>query len=305
MKKLILGFILFCSLTSYAQQDPLFTQYMFNKLVVNPAYAGSREDFNIDLLNRIQWVGIGGAPETFTLSANTAMRNKHVGLGIYFYRDALGLQIDQGVMATYAYRIYFAKSSLAFGLQFGFDYFDLDWDAYHTQYPDPAFDPQDIKRVTPDANFGIYWQSNRVYAGVSSKQLLQNKSGVNTDASGNSTYSKLKRHFYLMGGFALPLDEKIIFRPSMMVKYTHNAPVQVDLNASVLFADVFWIGASFRTGNAVTFLTEFRITPRFKVGYSYDIYTNELLNYNNGSHEIRLGFEFPLYESRMRTPRYF
>jgi type IX secretion system PorP/SprF family membrane protein len=101
------------------------------------------------------------------------------------------------------------------------------------------------------------------------------------------------------------LDEKIIFRPSMMVKYTHNAPVQVDLNASVLFADVFWIGASFRTGNAVTFLTEFRITPRFKVGYSYDIYTNELLNYNNGSHEIRLGFEFPLYESRMRTPRYF
>jgi type IX secretion system PorP/SprF family membrane protein len=129
MKKIILVFILFCSLASYAQQDALFTQYMFNKLLVNPAYAGSKEVFTIDMLNRTQWVNIDGAPETFTISAHTAMRNKNVGLGLYLYRDVLGPTNTQGMMGTYAYRIYMGSSSLAFGLQFGFSYYDFNWAA--------------------------------------------------------------------------------------------------------------------------------------------------------------------------------
>jgi type IX secretion system PorP/SprF family membrane protein len=114
----------------------------------------------------------------------------------------------------------------------------------------------------------------------------------------------------MMGGFALPLDDKIILRPSMLTKYTPNAPLQLDMNLSVLFSNVFWIGASARSENgiafnAVTLLTELRLTDRLKLGYSFDLYINELQHFNYGSHEIRLGFEFPLYESRMRTPRYF
>lgn len=304
MKKIILVFFLFCNLTVYSQQDPLFTQYMFNKLLVNPAYAGSKEVFTIDMLNRTQWVNIDGAPETFTISAHTAMRNKNVGLGIYLYRDVLGPTNTQGMMGTYSYRIYMGSSSLAFGLQFGLSYFDFNWAAMNLKDQDYLFDPQDIRRVTPDANFGIYYQSNRMFFGVSSKQLLQNDFGYAVK-DGKSSFSKLTRHFYLMGGLAMPLDDKIVFRPSMMAKYTPNAPLQIDLNASILFGNVFWVGASYRSAKAISFMTEFKISDRLKLGYSYDMYLNELQPFNYGSHEIRLGFEFPLYESRMRTPRYF
>jgi type IX secretion system PorP/SprF family membrane protein len=304
MKKIILAFFLFCNIAVFAQQDPLFTQYMFNKLLVNPAYAGSKELFSIDLLNRTQWVNIDGAPETFTLSAHTAMKNKNVGLGFYFSRDVLGPTTDQSFMGTYAYRLYFGRSSLAFGLQFGIKYFDFNWAAIKTRYPDDLFDPQALRHITPDANFGIYYQSSRMFLGVSSKQLMQNNYGLATK-DGKTSFSKLTRHFYMMGGMALPIDQSIIFRPSILAKYTPMAPLQVDLNASLLFSNILWVGASFRTGNAVTLMTEIILTDRLKFGYSYDIYLNELQPYNYGSHEFRLGFEFPLYESRMRTPRYF
>lgn len=304
MKKIILLFILFCNIAAYAQQDPLFTQYMFNKLLVNPAYAGSKEVFTVDLLNRTQWVNIDGAPETFTISAHTALKNKNVGLGMYLFRDVLGPTNNQGIMGTYAYRIYMGRSSLAFGLQLGLKYFDINWSAIHVKDPDYLFDPQDVRRVTPDANLGIYFQSTRMFLGLSSKQLLHNEYGY-ASKDGKSSFSKLTQHFYMMGGFAVPLDDKIIFRPSILTKYTPNAPVQIDVNASVLFGNVFWVGASYRSSKAITFLTEFKIAERLKLGYSYDLYLNELQPFNYGSHEIRLGFEFPLYESRMRSPRYF
>jgi type IX secretion system PorP/SprF family membrane protein len=304
MKKIILVFFLTCNFAAFAQQDPLFTQYMFNKLLVNPAYAGSKEVFTLDLLNRTQWVNIDGAPQTLTISAHTAMKNKNVGLGVYLFRDVLGPTNNQGIMGTYAYRIYMGSGSLAFGLQFGLKYFDFDWSQLNLKDPDYLFDPQDVRRITPDANFGIYYQSNRFFLGLSSKQLLENEYGFAT-SKGKSSFSKLTRHFYMMGGFAMPLADKIIFRPSAMAKYVPNAPMQLDLNASVLFGNVFWVGASYRSAKAITFLTEMKIAERLKLGYSYDLYLNELLPFNYGSHEIRLGFEFPLYKSRMTTPRYF
>jgi type IX secretion system PorP/SprF family membrane protein len=305
MKKIILVFILFCNIAAFAQQDPLFTQYMFNKLLVNPAYAGSKEVLTLDMLNRTQWVNIDGAPETFTLSAHTALRNKNIGLGFYISRDAVGPVVDQSFMGTYAYRIYMGRSSLAFGLQFGLKYFDFNWNAMNVKDPDYYFDPQDVRRVSPDANFGIYFQSTRMFLGLSSKQLLQNDYGYAKDKDGKTSFSKLTQHFYLMGGFATPLNDKVVFRPSMLAKYTPNAPLQLDLNASVLFSNVFWVGVSYRSAKAISFLTEFKIAEKLKLGYSYDLYLNELQPFNYGSHEIRLGFEFPIFESRMKTPRYF
>jgi type IX secretion system PorP/SprF family membrane protein len=304
MKKIIFLFLLFCSYTVLAQQDPLFTQYMFNKLLVNPAYAGSKEVMTIDVLNRTQWVGIGGAPSTMTISAHTAMKNKKVGFGVYLYRDVLGATSTQSFMATYAYRIYMERSSLAFGLQFGFDYFDFNWSALVSKDPDSVFDPQNVRRITPDANFGIYYQSHVFYLGLSSKQLLSNNfSKIIGD--GKTTFSKLTQHFYLMGGYALPVKDKVVFRPSVMVKYTPHTPMQFDFNTSVLFGNVFWVGASYRTAKAITLLTEIRIADHIKLGYSYDLYLNQLQAFNYGSHEIRIGFEFPLWETKMLTPRYF
>jgi type IX secretion system PorP/SprF family membrane protein len=277
---------------------------MFNKLLVNPAYAGSKEVLTIDVLDRRQWVNIEGAPNTLTISAHTALKNKKVALGAYVYRDALGATSTQSFMGTYAYRIYMERSSLAFGLQFGFDYFDFNWSELVQKYPDPAFDPQNVRRITPDANFGIYYQSHVFYLGISSKQLLANGfSKIIGD--GKSTFSKLTQHFYMMGGYALPIKDKVVFRPSIMTKYTPHAPLQFDFNASILFGDTFWAGISYRTAKAITILTEFRIAERIKLGYSYDLYLNELQPFNYGSHEIRIGFELPIFETKMHTPRYF
>jgi len=304
MKKLTGLFLLFFSLSAFAQQDPLFSQYMFNKLLLNPAYTGSREVLTVDLLDRYQWVGIDGAPRTFTVGAHMATRNKKVGLGVYAYRDAIGPMVNQGLMASYAYRLLMPGGSLSFGLQAGFKYFDFDWTQMNVEDPDYVFNPQDVQRFTPDANFGIYYQSRRYFAGLSSKQLFQNEYGKSYSGD-KTTYTKLLRHFYAMGGAAFPIDDKIVFRPSMLVKFVKNAPIQLDVNASILFDNIFWVGASYRTEQAVVLLTEFRISKSVRVGYSYDIYFGPLLPYNKGSHEIRLGFDLDFMNERTLTPRFF
>lgn len=302
MKKITGLVLLLIGFSAFAQQDPLFSQYMFNKLALNPAYAGSCAGLTIDLLDRYQWVGIEGAPRTITVAAHMATRNNKAGLGLFAYRDALGPAINQGLMATYAYRLMLGKGNLSFGLQAGFKYFD--WSQMNVEDPDYAFNPQDIQRFTPDANFGIYYQRNRFFAGVSSKQLFQSEYGLAT-VDDKTTYTKLLRHFYGMAGAAFPIGDKIVFRPSALAKFVRNAPLQIDINASLLFGDIFLVGTSFRTEKAIVFMTDFRISEIFRLGYSYDIYLNELQPQNKGSHEIRLGIDLDIYHSRLMTPRYF
>ncbi len=304
MKRIFLAIILFCNLSVWAQQDALFSQYMFNKLLVNPGYAGSTETFSVDLLDRYQWVGIDGAPRTISLSAHTLLGNK-VGLGGYVYRDALGPTINQGAMAAYSFRIMTRHGWLSFGIQGGIKYFDFDWNIINTEYPDNTFEPQDIKKVTPDLNLGLYYYTPTFFAGVSSKQMLENEYGTATLSDGSSSFSRLSRHFYLMTGMVFPLNDKMVFRPSMMGKYVDNAPVQFDFNASILFKDAFWVGAAYRTEKAIIFLTEIKISKGIRLGYSFDLYMNELQTHNSGSHEFRLGFEVHSDKERMKTPRYF
>lgn len=305
MKKTIFLLFLLMGFGAYSQQDALYTQYMFNKLLVNPAYAGSREVLTIDLLNRSQWVGIDGAPQTLTFGAHMAMRNRKVGVGMYGYRDALGPSIHQGLMATYAYRLLFENSSFSFGLQAGFKYFDFQWDMIRVKYPDDYFYPREVRKITPDLNLGVYYQSPKFYAGLSSKQLLENEYGVTKTQNGSTSFTRLLRHFYLMSGAVFPVNEDIFFRPSVLAKYVKNAPLQADFNASFLFKNTFWVGASYRTLKAIAFLAEFQINPRIRLGCSYDIYLNELQPHNYGSHEIRLSFDVDVYRFRMKTPRFF
>ncbi len=304
MKKLILIIVLFAGLNGFAQQDALFSQYMFNKLTVNPGYAGSREVLSADMVYRYQWVGIPGSPKTATLSVHAPMRNKHVGVGGYIYSDQIGPVIDQGALATYAYRINLPKGKLSFGVQAGVKYFNIDMNMIQVEDPDYVFSGEQKSRFTPDANFGIYYYSNHAYAGISSKQLLENEYGMVT-VDGKKTYSKLLRHFYGIAGLALPISDRIIFRPSTLVKYVNNAPWQLDLNASFLFNDLFWLGMTYRTDGDIVFLTEFNIGRNYRLGYSYDINVKDMIHYNSGSHEIRLGLDLDLLKDRMLTPRYF
>jgi type IX secretion system PorP/SprF family membrane protein len=305
MRRLFFIFILSASTHSaIAQQDALYSQYMFNKLLVNPGYAGSKEVLSIDILDRYQWVGIEGAPRTFTIAAHSSMRNRKVGLGMYAYKDQIGPIENKGMMGTYSYRIFFKESVLSFGVQAGFKFFDIEWlDAYISE-PDPLFTFADIQRVSPDANLGIYYYTPTYFLGISSKQLFQNEYGT-VMVNGRSTYTRLSRHFYAMGGTAYELSPFLALRTSMLMKYVAAAPVQVDVNLSVVFADQFWVGFSYRTEKALIFLTEFRLLPYMRVGYSFDYYFNEIATQNKGTHEIRLGLDFELFQSRMLTPRYF
>jgi type IX secretion system PorP/SprF family membrane protein len=294
--------------TLFAQQDVLFSQYMFNKLAVNPGYAGSRELLSTDLLYRYQWVNIDGAPKTISASLHTPLANPHLALGVNVTNDKIGPMSSTGAMATFAYRIIFPKGKLSFGLSGGVKSDNVvNWNdikSYDAGDPFYTNRNQMTNKVVPDANFGIYYYSNKFYAGVSSKQLLQNQSLIVTDTAGGTQFNKLLTHFYGMAGVAIPLGDNVVFRPSFLGKYVKNAPPQLDINASFLFANTLWLGASYRTEKAVSFITEINIAQNFRVGYSYDIWLNELKVYNKGSHEIRLSFDINVGK-RILSPRYF
>lgn len=315
MKKSIIILSLFLAATGvFAQRDALYSQFMFNRLVINPAYSGSRDVLTMTLLNRYQMVGFGdGAPRTLTFSAHTPLRNEHIGVGFYVYNDQTGPYNDLGFMGNYAYRVRLLNGTLSLGLQAGFNQVNVDWDAVVMRDGD---DPVSIVRpknkLQPDANFGIYYYTKSYYLGVSSKQLFESQYGKINLADGSSTYAALARHFYAIAGMALPVSEKIVFRPGLMFRYTDNAPLDIDLNASFLFNNIFWLGASYRTNrnaitnlNAVVLMVEFNLNENWRLGYSYDSYLSELKTYSEGSHEIMISYDLNLFKPRVLTPRYF
>lgn len=304
MKKLFTAILILMATMMFAQQDPIYSQYMFNKLAVNPGYAGSRELLTTDILYRNQWVNIDGAPKTLSASLHSPLNNPHLALGAYVYNDRIGPLSYSGALATFAYRIIFPTGKLSFGLQAGFKNNGITGNFNSYDQQDPLMYANIQKKVTPDANFGVYYYSDKFYAGLSTLHLLQNQSMIVEDSAGNSQFTKLLSHFYGMTGAAFPLGDKIVFRPSVLAKFVHNAPPQVDLNASFLFVNTLWLGVSYRTEKAISFITEVNIAQNFRIGYSYDIWLNELKINNKGSHEIRISYDLNLYK-RIVSARYF
>jgi len=306
MKKLLTALMILTASSLFAQQEALFSQYMFNKLAINPGYAGSRELLSADVVYRYQWVNIVGAPKTISASLHSPLANPHLALGINVSNDQIGPMNYTGALATFAYRVIFPKSKLSFGLQAGVKNNGIvmdDFNAYNTD--DPFLIANTLqKKVIPDANFGIYYYSDKMYLGFSSQQLLRNQTLVVDEPGVDTQFSKLLTHFYGMAGVAIPMGENVVFRPSMLAKFVKNAPAQIDLNASFLFANTLWLGVSYRTENAISLITEINISQTLRIGYSYDIWLNELKTYNKGSHEIRLSYDFNVYK-RILSPRYF
>ncbi|MEI6684123.1 MAG: type IX secretion system membrane protein PorP/SprF [Bacteroidota bacterium] len=308
LKKLAFVLLWFLVIEVNGQQDPLFTQYAYNKLAINPAYAGSNGRFSADLITRFQWVGIQGAPRTFSLNGHTPLRDPHIGIGLYAYRDELGPSVDYGAMGTFAYRLIFPTTTLCFGIQAGFKYMDINWDMLNPKDPgDLLLTGNVTNKMVPDADFGTYYYGRRFYAGLSVKHLFQNQIVVSGAAPDNKTsFTRLERNYYGMAGGAIPVAENLEFIPSVLVKYVQNAPLQVDLNGSFIIRNLLTLGAAYRTESALALLMELNLGGGFSFGYSYDIWFNTLKAYNKGSHEIRLGYEFDLFhKERMLTPRYF
>jgi type IX secretion system PorP/SprF family membrane protein len=305
MKKILLTLLIFSTGSLFAQQVSLYSQYMFNQLAINPGYAGSHENISVDMLYRYQWVSIEGAPKTISASVHSPFNSVHSAYGFELTNDQIGPVSYTTGMLTYAYRINFNKSKLSFGLQGGVKNNNIISSKLDPYQPDPFKDNPIDKKTVFDANFGVYYYvPAKFYAGFSSHQLLQNQWLVVYDTLGNSGFSKLFRHFYFMSGGAVEIGDNLVFKPSMIAKYVKNAPVQFDFNISFLISKVLWLGAAYRTHSAISLITEFNVTQNMRIGYSYDMWLNELKIERNGSHEFRLSFEIN-NNKRMKTPRYF
>jgi type IX secretion system PorP/SprF family membrane protein len=286
-----------------AQQEPLYTQFAFNKLAFNPAYAGSRKMLDLTAMYRYQWAGFEGAPQTATFSAHMPLSNQRMGLGLLFYSDRHGIISQQGFQADYAYRIRAGRGALAMGISAGLEIYKADViEATGGVSIDPNLQ-SDINRILPNAGFGIYYNEDRFFVGASVPKLIRNPL-TNEDFSGDDAdRSRQSRHYFLMAGYVFDAGSVVKIRPSGLFRYAANSPASFDVNLSALFADRVWIGAGYRYDAAVTFNMEFSVTRDFNIGYAYDLATNALKSYSRGSHEVMVNYGFRLGNSPVVTPR--
>jgi type IX secretion system PorP/SprF family membrane protein len=301
-----LGFLIGLGYSSnlHAQQDAQFSQYMFNTMAFNPAYAGRAGLLNASLLYRAQWVGFEGAPQTQTLTANTPLKNKSLAIGGSLYNDVLGPEQRFGFYGAFAYRIIFPKSKLSFGVNAGFDVFqgkftDLDI----IDQNDQAFQENIKGKFMPNVGFGVYYFSDKYYVGLSSPKLIQNT--IYEPVEGTPSNGKQLMSFYFTAGYVFKINRDVKFKPALLFKFTQNAPAQLDVNLNFLFIDKFWLGAMYRPNSAYGFLFEYQINDQLRFGYSLDISTYELSLYNNGTHEFMLSYDFGYNRTKIRSPRYF
>lgn len=309
MKKLLLSTLAILSFISVsAQQDAMYTQYMFNTLAVNPAYAGSRNVLSATGLLRTQWVGIEGSPRTQTISFDAAMPNKKVGLGLQVFNDRLGITNTTGAYASYAYRIPFKKGTLALGIQAGAAQFRADFSSVRLNNGSPL-DPGfmiDINKILPNFGFGIYYNTAKFYIGAATPHLLNNNFlDDNSVKVTNNLVAKQYLHLFVTSGYVVNLAQDFKLKPSFLFKGVFGAPLQLDVNLNLWIADRISLGGQYRTGDAFAGLLELQATDQLRFGYSYDHTVSRLGNYNSGSHEIMVRYEFGFTKNRIVAPRYF
>ena len=269
-----------------AQQLPQLTQYQFNDYVVNPAVAGSRPFFELRSAHRYQWVGIQDAPRTFTFSGSSPVGEK-MGVGGYIFTDIVGPTRRTGVQFSYAYHLRITDDiKLSMAVSAGLLQFLIDGSKIQFHDPgDPVMDNQLRGDLLPDAKFGFYLYGPRFWFGATAPQLLQNKVYFLDQAS---TLSRMEDHYYVMGGYRIPLGEDWRLEPSFLMKYATPVPLKLDVTATVRYKDQFWIGAGFRTNDAYSAMVGYWLKKTFQFGYSYDIISSNLRNYSTGTHEVML-----------------
>ncbi|MFH6990613.1 type IX secretion system membrane protein PorP/SprF [Flavobacterium collinsii] len=305
MKTKLLSFVLvFTAIVSYAQQDAQFTQYMYNTININPAYAGSRGALSIFGLYRTQWVGLDGAPETSTFSVNTPINNSNLGVGVSLVNDKIGPTNENTFSADLSYTIQTsADFKLSFGIKGSANFFNLDVTKLNPESQgDPQF--QDLNnKFSPNVGAGVYWHSDKAYIGLSVPNFIE------TNRYDDNDYAiyKDRINYYLIAGYVFDLDrlQYIKFKPALLTKMVQGAPLQVDVSANFMFMDKLVLGVAYRWSASLSAMAGFQISDGLYIGYGYDRETTKLNNYNSGSHEIFLRYEFFRKNSKMTTPRFF
>lgn len=314
---------------AYGQQEPMFTKYMFNSLIFNPGYAGSAEYLSVGLLHRSQWVEIDGAPTTQTFTAHTPLRNERVGVGFSLVHDQIGPSRTVGANLAYAYRLPLGKKlKLSVGLQGGIESYNADWTELNIDDPfDPSFDTN-VSKFLPNFGAGFYLYSDRFYIGGSVPHLVEYDLREEEQLN---IYARQVRHYYLMVGGVIPLQgDALMFKPSALIKNVGwdkraskldafrdiGAPVEFDIDLSLLFQQTLWVGLSYRSAFAHVFENRssadsadiwisYILKNGLRIGAAYDFPTNELSQVTSGAFEIMIGKDFNFNERKVVTPRYF
>lgn len=297
---------LFAAIAASAQQEVMVSQYMFNGLFINPAYAGSHGYTSSSLLHRSQWMQVEGAPRTSMLAIDGPAMSNKMGLGFSLVHDQIGISRDLDMSAHYAYHLRVGKrSKLALGLRAGLSLYSARvtelryWDA-----SDPLYQQDIVNEPLGKFGFGLYWYTATGYLGLSVPTIYAVDGRITMDAP-QALKHYFTQHYYAHGGKVLHAGESFDVKPSAMVKYTPGAPLEVDLNCNVLYRERIWLGLGYRTGDALVAMAEYQITPQLRIGYAYDMTTSRLRTYTNGSHEVMLGIDFGKDLVRIKTPRYF
>ena len=303
-----------------AQQDAQFSQYMFNGIYINPAYAGYKEQLNLHAFYRNQWTGIQGSPTTMSVAVDAIANNGNVGLALQISSDRIGAQRNLAAYANYAYRIPMnddGSSRLAFGVgvgavQLGIDGSMLNPNDFEVNQPVGI-----QSTIVPDARAGVYFSNDRFYAGFSADNLVSQYINIDRYAF----IAQPKPHYYLTAGMLFPINEDLQLKPSFLLKDDRGGPTSLDLNAFFIIADKVWLGGSYRTGvklydksylqkdlsklNSGVVAAQFFASSNLRIGYAYDFSIGPLQGYSGGTHEISIGYFFNKRNIRLMTPRYF
>jgi type IX secretion system PorP/SprF family membrane protein len=307
-KSVLAIFFLFTIGSVYGQQGPLYSQYMFNMLNINPAYAGNRAVNNINFVHREQWTGFAGNPKTTFLSWDKRQQESNVGYGIQVYNDQLGIENTTGIQGFYSYRLPFDdQSTLTLGLNGGVLNYNANYSG-STVFDggDPSLNDESVWR--PTCGFGAMYFKNEWYLGFSIPSLLKTIPTSSDTAKNKDPFrsSGFGFQYFFTGGYILEVTDKFVVKPSTLVKYAVGAPVQIDLNMNMWWENKYGIGFSYRSGNAYVGLVEWQITNQIRIGYAFDYTATAMNRYNQGSHEVMLRYEFDTSSSfNVNSPRYY
>jgi type IX secretion system PorP/SprF family membrane protein len=299
--RIFVSFLFLIPMLVFSQQDAQYTQYMYNTININPAYAGTRNSLSVFALHRNQWVGFNGAPKTNAASINSYINNSDFGIGLSFLNDNIGANQENNVSVDLAYKIPLTiKYTLSFGFKTSVNFYSLDVNKLNIfQANDSEFQSLNGK-ITPNFGTGVYLYSNKLYAGFSVPNLLETKYFNDNSVAINQR----KPSYNFISGYVFEVNELIKFKPSLLSKITQGTPIQLDINANFMYNEKLHFGASYRFNAALSGLIGFQFNDSWFLGYAYDSEITQFRNYNQGSHEIFLRYEV-FNEKRITSPRFF
>jgi type IX secretion system PorP/SprF family membrane protein len=289
-----------------AQQYPVFSQYYFNELIINPAFAGSHVQLSLTSMYRNQWINFPGAPRTFSFSGHTALLNGKMGVGLLVNHDEIGSYGNEHVYGYYSYRINMPNATLSMGLMAGFNFLGVDFSRLDLQDPtDPSFLP--MNEFKPNFGTGIYYNRKNFFAGFSVPFLLNN--AVSSSFENVVTEIREARYYFLRSGGIFPVNraETVKLNPSFLVRAQEGQPLSIDLNLGVVFHDIISAGVSWRSVDAVITFIDLKLSEKFHFSYSYDWTTSNLARFSNGSHEFVLNYRAKVTTAHknLNCPTYF